>query len=72
MEAVEVLMGLFRTTLGSLPAQIAGHDLQGRRKIEDICNSELDKIASEARKRSAEIGAVDVVENENDDDDAAA
>lgn len=55
MEMVETLIGQFRTGLHSLPARIAGRDLQMRRRIESYCNEILQGIADEANRQAAEL-----------------
>lgn len=45
---LERLVGMFRTGLGSLPAQVGGHDLQMRRRVERYCFDILDGISKEA------------------------
>ena len=55
MDMVETLIGQFRTGLGSLPARIAGRDLQKRRLIESYCNEILQGIADEANRQAAEL-----------------
>lgn len=48
LEWVEVLIGLFRTGLGSLPAVVAGRDLQLRRRVEQCCFDVLDGLHKKA------------------------
>ena len=45
---LELLIGKFRTGLGSLPALVAGRDLQMRRRVEQCCFDILDGIAKDA------------------------
>ena len=45
---LELLIGKFRTGLGSLPALVGGRDLQMRRRVEQYCFDILDGMSKDA------------------------
>lgn len=68
LTVIEKLIGMFRTGLGSLPARIAGRDLQERRRIDAYCNEILKGIHDAA---TAEAEALERETGKETDDDAA-
>lgn len=52
LHTIDMLMGFWRTQIGSLPARLGGRDITERRRFEGICNELMDELVAEAKKQS--------------------